>query len=184
MSAKDIEQVGDVVNGTKYTSGSAQDEYFKYMLLKEKLKIQRPVPGALGNPDNLSAAALSILSATSEKDEIELQVLEKLTKITESSPEFAQVVDITGTKDRYEQARRLAETVYDRVRSEQILHFYTPSKDNLLGHFRARSIASATERAQNIAGLPQPRAAPAANIAAGIFGAGFGGGGAAAGRPS
>jgi len=181
MSAKDIEQVGDVVNGTKYTSGSAQDEYFKYMLLKEKLKLQRPAAG-VGNPDNLSAAALSILSATSEKDEIELQVLEKLTKITESSPEFAQVVDITGTKDRYEQAKRLAETVYDRVRSEQILHFYTPSKDNLLSHFRDRSIASAQERAQNIAGLPQARVAPAANIAAGIFGGGFGGG-AAAGRP-
>ena len=151
MSAKDIEQVGDVVNGTSYHSGSAQDEYFKYMLLKEKLKLSRPKAGQVSD---LSDEATNILKATSEKDEIELQILEKLTSITESSPEFAQVVDITGTKDRYEQAKRLAETVYDRVRSEEILKMYTPSASVLQGHFKSRSIAAAVSRTAAINSIP------------------------------
>lgn len=170
MSAKDIEQVGDVVNGTNYHSGSAQDEYFKYKLLKEKLKLSR------GDGNIINPQGLRILKATSEKDEIELQILEKLTNITESSPEFAQVVDITGTKDRYEQAKRLAETVYDRVRSEQVLSMYTPSLATLQGHFKSRSIESAVGRAQALNGLPgQAQGVPEAIAAALARLAGVGG---------
>lgn len=148
MSAKDVEQVGDVVNGTSYHSGSAADEYYKYMLLKEKLKLSR------GDGNTVNGEGLKILRAQSEKEEIELKILEKLTNITESSPEFAQVVDITGTKDRYEQAKRLAETVYDRVRAEEILSFYTPSKLDLQSHFKNRTLGAAAERTQAIYQLP------------------------------
>ena len=152
MSAKDIEQIGDVVNGTKYASGPAQDEYYKFMLLKEKLKLSRP--DGTTREQGVSAQAIKILGATSERDEIELKILEKLTNITESSPEFAQIVDITGSKDRYEQAKRLAETVYDRVRSEEILKMYTPSAATLQSHFKNRTIQAAVERTEAIANIP------------------------------
>ena len=172
MSSKDVEAVGDIVNGTNYTSGSAADEYYKFKLLKEKLQLARP--GGAGE-GSISAAGMKILKAQSEKDEIELQILEKLTSITESSPEFAQVVDITGTKDRYEQAKRLAETVYDRVRSEKILQFYTPSKDQLLSHFKERTLASSGNRLEVLNSITGVAAtSPAAAVASALTGGGGG----------
>ena len=68
-----------------------------------------------------------------------MDILRNLIQITESSPEFSQVVDITGSRDRYEQARLLSEIVYDKVRSERILSFYTPSKDSMVGYFDERT---------------------------------------------
>jgi hypothetical protein len=84
-------------------------------------------------------ADAKLLKFQSEKEEIELSILTNLMDITESSPEFSQVVDITGSRDRYEQARILAEVVYDKARAEQILSWYTPGKDSLTDHFKARN---------------------------------------------
>ena len=116
-------QTGDIVSSKK----SSQEEYYKYKLLEAKLK----------NASDASADPL--LKVQSEREAIELSILRNLIQITESSPEFAQITDITGSRDRYEQARILSEVVYDKVRAEQILGFYTPGPDALKKHFLDRT---------------------------------------------
>ena len=142
----DVEGLADVVNGTNYVSGSAADEYYKYKLLEAKLAKSKLDSGDQNK----------ILQSQSEREAIELQILLRLSDITESSPEWAQVVDITGSRDRFEQAKRLAETVYDKVRAEAILGFYTPEKSALQQHFANRTRASAQVRSNYLAGQTQP----------------------------
>ena len=116
-------QTGDIVSSKR----SSQEEYYKYKLLEAKLK----------NAADVGADPL--LKVQSEREAIELSILRNLIEITESSPEFAQITDITGSRDRYEQARILSEVVYDKVRAEQILCFYTPDTDALKKHFHDRT---------------------------------------------
>jgi len=138
MTDKDIEGVGDVINGTKYTGGDAQQEYYKLKLLQEKLK---NTPGGL-----TSDFAKKVLGQRSEKEEIEWLVLAKLADITESSPEFAQVRDLTGTENKMDQAKKLAEIAYNRIRSEQIMSWYSADKEDMLAHFYDRTKKSADVR--------------------------------------
>jgi hypothetical protein len=93
-----------------------------------------------------------------------MMILQQLTDITESSPEFAQVVDMTGTKDRYKQAEKLAADVYDSVRAKSILAMYTPSDETLRGHFKARTLPSALMRANAVASMPGSNAGAAAGV--------------------
>ena len=123
-------QLGDVVSKK---CGSAAEEYYRYMLLKAKVEA--------GSADE------KLLRFQSEKEAIELSILSNLLDITESSPEFSQVVDITGSRDRYEQARILSEVVYDKARAEQILSWYTPNKESLTTHFKHRTDKALTVRA-------------------------------------
>lgn len=123
-------QTGDIVSSKK----SSQEEYYKYKLLEAKLKNAR-------DPD-----ADELLKVQSEREAIELSILRNLVEITESSPEFAQITDITGSRDRYEQARILSEVVYDKVRAEQILGFYTPGQDALKKHFTDRTAKAVAQR--------------------------------------
>ena len=152
---KEVEQTGDLLNGSFHSSsgnhGGAAEKYYSYMLLKEKLTNRNNA----GVPD--------ILKATSEKEDIEYMILAKLVKITESSPEFAQIQSLTGTADRFEQSRILAEAVYDKLRAEQILGFYTPDKELLLNNFYTKTNRSATERTAHVAsGLAANNTAPIA----------------------
>jgi len=134
MDSGEGKQSGDIVSSKK---GSAAEEYYRYMLLKEKLEAVRE------NKDEL-------LTVQSEREAIEINILRKLINITESSPEFAQIVDITGSRDRYEQARILSEVVYDKVRAETILSFYTPDKDKMKKYFLDATKASAEAKATKV----------------------------------
>lgn len=154
MTSPNIEGLGDVINGSHYESGSAAEQYYKYMLMKEKLSVAQSA---------LPADAKKLLGHKSEREEIEMLILQKLTDITESSPEFAQVVDMTGTKDRYKQAEKLAADVYDKIRAQQILEQYTPTEEVLKGHFKARTLPSALARAQAVASMPGANVGAAAN---------------------
>ena len=150
-------QAGDLVSagGHSAINGSAQEQYYRYMLMKEKLAHK----GEAG-----------ILGATSEREDIEHNILEKLVKITESSPEFAQIVSITGSSDRFEQARILGATVYDKVRAEQVLSFYTPDKKELEESFYRKTLASASDRSNKLAaGASRATGTPAADILKGLF---------------
>jgi len=129
-------ELGDIVE----KPSSAQDEYYRFKLLKEKMD-------AAGEN---AAEVKKVLGARSERDEIELEILKNLADITESSPEFAQIVDITGSRDRFEQARRLAEAVYDKMRAEQVLALYTPPKSELRGKFADRAERTAKKRAEAV----------------------------------
>ena len=124
MDSGEGRNAGDIVSNK---SKSAQEEYYRYMLLEAKLR----------NLQNDNADPL--LTISSEREAIEMQILRKLILITESSPEFAQVVDITGSRDRYEQARILSEVVYDKVRAETILGFYTPPQTQMKKYFIDRT---------------------------------------------
>jgi hypothetical protein len=135
-SIPNVVEAGNVVT---QGSGSAQERYYSYMLMKEKLS---------NNADRSKA----ILKSLSEKEEIEQQILVKLAGIKESSPEFSQVSEITGSTDKFEMARELASLVYDKTRAEQILSFYTPSASALKEQFFASQTSSARERIQNLAG--------------------------------
>jgi hypothetical protein len=137
MDAGEGKQTGDIVSSKKT---SAQEEYYRYMLLEAKLK-------------NLKdGASDDLLKVQSEREVIEMNILRKLMGITESSPEFSQVVDITGSRDRYEQARILSEVVYDKVRAETILSFYTPEKAGMERYFKDLTAASAASRLSKIGG--------------------------------
>lgn len=124
-------QLGDVVSKK---GGSAAEDYYRYMLLKAKVEA--------------GSADAKLLKFQSEKEAIELSILTNLMDITESSPEFSQVVDITGSRDRYEQARILSEVVYDKARAEQILSWYTPNKETLTSHFKQRTDVALGVRVQ------------------------------------
>jgi len=128
-------------------------------------------------PDVEGVNKTAIRQALSEREAIELQILSKLVDITESSPEFSQLQDITGSRDRYEMARILAETVYDKMRAEQILQFYTPPKQALQSHFAIRTEASLQSRLSALSSIPRTSASSAASTVLNTL---TGGGGAAA----
>jgi hypothetical protein len=123
FSAGEGKQTGDIVS----SKSSTKDEYYRYMLLQAKLNNLKD--------DNAPA----LLKVQSEREAIEMAILQNLINVTESSPEFSQIVDITGSRDRYEQARILSEVVYDKARAEKILSWYTPSADTLKSHFTVRT---------------------------------------------
>jgi len=150
-SRKD-ELPADVITGQKYSNGtSASDEYYRFKLLQGKLDA-----AALNSEFERSGVNVAkIKSALSERELIEIQILNKLIDITESSPEFDQLTSITGSRDRYEMSRILAETVYDKQRAEQILQFYTPSKEAMKSHFANRTLQSFAVRAGPLASLAQ-----------------------------
>ena len=152
-------QLGDVVSKK---GGSAAEDYYRYMLLKAKV--------------DAGSADAKLLKFQSEKETIELSILTNLMDITESSPEFSQVVDITGSRDRYEQARILSEVVYDKARAEQILSWYTPNKESLTSHFSARTDKALTiRRAAGQTFTASLNATSRASVAPNILGALSGG---------
>jgi hypothetical protein len=124
-------ELGNVVS---QNSGSAQERYYNFMLMKAKLEVS----GAD------AARQKKLIGSLSEKEEIEQEILMKLSEIKESSPEFAQVSEITGSTDKFEMARELASLVYDKARAENILSFYTPGRTKLDETF-LRSQASSSK---------------------------------------
>ena len=118
-SAEDSSNPAGLGRATLKASLSPQDEYYRYKLMEAKL----------------GAGGKDILEAKSEQDEVEIQILRKLINIRESTAEWNQVVDLTGSKNRFEQARILAEIAYEKEKAEQVLSFYVPSKTELSGIF-------------------------------------------------
>lgn len=153
---------GDIVNKSgNYSGGGAAEEYYKFALLKAKAD-------ALSGDEK--ARASRILGAQSEREVIELQVLDKLVKLGESSPEFSQVAEITGSREKFEMARVLAEIVYDKARAESILGFYTPTKASLNEHFLKRTAESFSVRGTVLAdAMKASPLGPVAAAFAGLF---------------
>jgi hypothetical protein len=117
------------------------------MLLKEKLG---------GENDD-------ILGAKSEQDEVEIQILKKLVKVRESTPEWNQVVDLTGSRNRYEQARILAEIAYEKQKAEKILGFYVPDGEALGNIFTAT--VNAARGLRSVSAIPGvDKTAPSAKL--------------------
>ena len=142
------------------------------MMMKEKV--------ALISDADAKRKYEKILAHQSELETLEMETLARLVEVSESSPEWAQIVAITGSKNRFTQARILAEAQYDKIRAEMLLNFYTPNKNVLKKHFVDRNTASAKVRTEELDALKvrigaatsavTGRAAPAGGAAGGLGG--------------
>jgi hypothetical protein len=114
------EELGDAFNAGKVAHNASHD-YFSFMLLKEKLEAQGVAPGTpLYN---------RVVGARSEKEALELHILAVIQGpgYGESSANFSQLVDLTGTRDKIQQAKFLAEKVYEREATKMILNRFAPN---------------------------------------------------------
>jgi len=143
----------DVFTSEVRERGSAAEKYYEYMLLKEKL-------GTTANAQTRD----KILGSTSEKDAIKVKVLEKIIVLPESSPEFSQLVSITGTEDKFQQAEWIADRVYDKVVAKNVLAYYAP-EDRVFDEAWSRNAQKALQGR-----LEATRNAPGgASVLAGFF---------------
>ena len=113
------EELGDAFNAGKVASNAAHD-YFSFMLLKEKLKAQ--------NVPEDSDLFKRVVGSRSEKEALELHILSVIQgpEYGESSANFSQLVDLTGSRDKIQQAKFLAEKVYEREATKMILNRFAP----------------------------------------------------------
>lgn len=100
---------GNISGATATAKSSAQEDYYRYMLLKERL----------------GANNRNILEAKSEKDIIMEEILAKLVNVRESTAEWSEVVSLTGSENRFAQAEKLAEIAWEKRRAELVLAKYT-----------------------------------------------------------
>ncbi len=98
---------------------TAQEQLARWNLMKAKMETN----GAE------ASFIKKVLGNLSEVEEIRMKVLEGIIDYKESTPEFAQIYNLTGSKDPYEQADWLAEKIYEQQRAEIIMGLYTPGKD-------------------------------------------------------
>lgn len=85
---------------------SAAEEYYRLQLLKEKF-----------GPD--------IAYTLSEKDQLKANILDKIRLVSESSPEWYELVSTTGSENQYEQAEYLADAAIRKRKAERALEKYT-----------------------------------------------------------
>jgi len=140
------------------SSSSPQDEYYRYKLMEAKL----------------GSANKSILEIRSEQDEVEIMILNKLKNVRESTAEWNQVVDLTGSKNRLEQARILAEIAYEKAVAENVLGFYVPSPDELKGIFSKTNTNALAIRSGSGAGLAGASSKSSASVISEALGGGGG----------
>jgi hypothetical protein len=94
---------------------SASEDFFRYMLLKERL----------------GAGGKEILEAKSEKDLIMEQILRKIVRVRESTAEWSELVSLTGSENRFVMAEKLADIAWEKKRAELVLEKYVGSGDHL-----------------------------------------------------
>lgn len=123
-----------VGNAEMTRKSSAQEEYYRLMLLKEKFA---------GKP---------FLNARSEKDEIMVEIAERITDVRESTPEWAELVAITGTENRLEQAEFLAEQAWNKRMRELVLAKYTGGNSKVDATFNSSLAKSTGFRAKGLTG--------------------------------
>lgn len=87
---------------------SPQEELARLTLLEKKFGNQHP-----------------LITTRSEKDEIMKTIAERISKVRESTPEWAELVAITGSESRIEQAEYLAEEAWNKRMRELVLRKYT-----------------------------------------------------------
>jgi hypothetical protein len=142
LNAEDnaTKHLGDGIRTAEDNNADAAGEYYRLQTMKFKMD----------NTDNedMKATYSAILKHTDELEVIRAQVLAKILNISSSSPEAAQLYDLTHTRNKYRQADFIAETIYDKQRAELIFSFYSPDKDIVRKQFINRTKASAAVRNQ------------------------------------
>jgi len=113
------EELGDALNAGRVVNDAAHN-YYSFMLLKEKLKAQGVQEG--------SALYSRVVGSRSEKEALELHILSVIQgdEYGESSANYSQLVDLTGSRDKITMAKFLAEKVYEREATKMILNRFAP----------------------------------------------------------
>lgn len=94
------------------------------------------------------------IESMSELEELTLQILAEISKYSTSSPEYYQLVSITGgLKDQYDQADYLAEQIYEQQKSATILSMYTPKKESIQARFATNAMGGLAKRVEKLNGL-------------------------------
>lgn len=112
--AEDASNPKNIGRAGRRVGGSAQEELARFQLLKEKL-----------------GANHSFVKTKSEKEEIMGEILDRISFVRESTPEWAELVYITKTEDRAEQAEILAEEAWGKRQKELIMNKYTGGKTKM-----------------------------------------------------
>lgn len=92
------------------------------------------------------------IKARSEKDEIMMDIAERISDVRESTPEWAELVAITGTENRLEQAEILAEQAWSKRMKELVLQKYTGGNGKLDATFETSLAKSSGFRAKGLSG--------------------------------
>ena len=123
-------QVGDAFGSER----SAQEKYYSYMLMKEKLTVA-----------SAGGELAEILGARSEVEALKISILKKLNapKYAESTAEFARLVDITGAEDHIGQADWLAKQIYAKKRGEMLMSEFSAGADAAIRNPRGAVSAAA-----------------------------------------
>jgi len=105
-------------------SKSASDEFYKFMLQREKLNAILP------DNDFLNAGEQAALTSISTREKVELKTLARLYQLEDTSPEFLQVKAITGGRDREDIAAKLTQKYLEKVQVEDVLNRFLAPDDN------------------------------------------------------
>ena len=105
-------------------SKSAGEEYYKFMLRKEKLN------SILSDNDFLNTDEQTALQSISTREKVELKTLARLYQLEDTSPEFLQVKAITGGRDREDIAAKLTQKYLEKVQVEDVLNRFLAPDDN------------------------------------------------------
>lgn len=152
--------------------GSAQERYFSYMLAKQQIA-------------DIAGGEDKIPKLTSERNKLRLKTLEKIAPLSESSPEYAQLVALTGgKKDKYEQSEHIADLIYAKYQAEALMDLYSPGKAVFYEQLEASAKASDELRNEANARLATKKASAAkkASLSSEILARVVGGASAATGR--
>ena len=112
--ALDSGNPGNIGSAGVSSKPSAQEDFYRYMLLKERL-----------------GAGSAILQAKSEKDIIMEEILGKIVNVRESTAEWSELVSLTGSENRFAQAEKLADIAWEKRRAELVLEKYTGGSGKL-----------------------------------------------------
>ena len=163
-------QEGDVIaRAAQLDNDNPQDELARFSLLKAKLEAKH----------SQVAEVKEILGGMTELEQVALDCYRTLSNFNESSPEFAQIFNLTGTKNRHKQAQWLAERVYEQTRSDLIMSLYTPDKSAMRTKFIENTKQSLVARASKLSAQEEKvagKSAAAATWAAAKKATGFGSG--------
>lgn len=113
------EELGDALNAGRVAQDAAHN-YYSFKLLQSKLEAQGIQKG--------SALYQRVLGSRSEKEALELHILATIqgNEYGESSANYSQLVDLTGSRDKLTMAKFLAEKVYEREATKMILNRFAP----------------------------------------------------------
>lgn len=81
--------MNDAITGGSTQTGSTAEQYYRWMLMKEKLMLQSDTRTHV-------ARAKEILGTYSEEEQIRENILKKVLAIKESSAEYDQMVALAG----------------------------------------------------------------------------------------